>query len=73
MVIDIRTKVLIKSGTPEMLYVELRAKSYKNCTNYTVNACAQKTLILIYAEHASEPHCQSMKLRNNNMMINIKI
>ena len=26
MVIDTRTKVLIKSGTPEMLYVELRAK-----------------------------------------------
>ena len=50
MVIDIRTKLLIKSGAQEMLYVELTPK---NCTSYTENACAQETLILTCAEHAS--------------------
>ena len=32
---DTRTKVLIKFGTSEMMYIELRAKSYENlmCTD----------------------------------------
>ena len=48
MVIDIKIKILIKSGTPDMLYVELRAKKL-----ITVNACAQDILILRCTEHAS--------------------
>ena len=52
MVIDTRTKVVVKFGTPEMLYVELRAKSYK-IVPITVNTCAQEILILTCTEHAS--------------------
>ena len=64
MVIDIKIKILIKSGTPDMLYVELRAKKL-----ITVNACAQDILILRCTDNP-QPHRQSMKLRN--MIFNIK-
>ena len=48
MIIDIKIKILIKSGTPDMLYVELRANKL-----ITVNVCAQDILILSCTEHAS--------------------
>ena len=61
MVVDIKIKILIKSGTPDMLYVELRAKKL-----FTVNACAQVILILRCTEHAS-----TTLPVDDNMIVNI--
>ena len=67
MVIDTRTKVSIKSGTLEMLYVELRAKKLHRLPWIHVH----RIFSYSHVQNMPQPHRQSMKFRN--MIVNIKI
>ena len=55
MTINIKTKVLVKFGTSEMMYVELRTKSYEMCTVRSKCICIYVKCSSSHAQNTLQP------------------